>query len=494
LFFEIKIVKLRSLLIYTWTFLVALLVLFTLGRSFSEPQVQEDLNSSQVDLTLQASWLGQATDTLGDPAANLALQLVGKENLKGAPQAAEETYEKAYQKFAKPSPVREGLPLGEATKIVEARDLAKAKLQIRLGLLKAETEDVQEAMKLWQEAGNVPKIAPSAKVLRGLYSSPARIYPESEQILTTELKGWYRDRALLQLYTIQSRTQALENLKEQVQTQAESQLKLLALVGSFPLVMALIGIGVLGREAFLWQRKRLLPRTWNAPWDLETTCLILAGWITLYNFLGFSVSQSVQSLTQSLPKDTAVALAAFTSYGVGALVGILLINFLIWRPFKGRLQELFRFDIRALPLGFVAYCAAVPLVIAVAALNEKIIPQGGGGNPVLTIITSSENIEAKILLFITVAVLAPLFEETLFRGMLYPALASRMSPWFAIPLTSFIFAACHFSAAELLPLTLLGIVMTYTYQRTKNLVPSMVLHSLWNGGSFLALLVLGGGT
>jgi uncharacterized protein len=78
--------------------------------------------------------------------------------------------------------------------------------------------------------------------------------------------------------------------------------------------------------------------------------------------------------------------------------------------------------------------------------------------------------------------------------MLYPALASHMSPWLAIPLTSFIFAACHFSAAELIPLTLLGMVMTYTYHRTRNLVPSMVLHSLWNGGSFLALLVLGGST
>jgi membrane protease YdiL (CAAX protease family) len=474
--------------------MVALLVLFSLERSFSQPQVQEDLNSSQVDLTLQASWLAQDPEPSGDPAANLALQLVGKENLQEAPKEAEKTYEKAYQKFVKPAPVAEGLPSGEATKIVEARNTAKAKLQIRLGLLKAEKGDVQGAMNLWKEAENVPKAALSAQILRGLYSSPARIYPASEQVLSTELKGWYRDKALVKLYALQSRTQALVNLKEQIQTQAENQLKRLALIGSLPLVMTLIGLGVLSREAFLWRRNRLHQRSWNAPWDLETTCLVLAGWITLYNFLGFSVSQSIQSVTQSLPKDTAVALAAFTSYGVGALLGILLINFLIWRPFKGRLQGLFNFDLRAIPIGFATYFAAVPVVILAATINEKLIPQGGGGNPVLTIITGSENIEAKVLLFLTVAVLAPLFEETLFRGMLYPALASRMSPWLAIPLTSFIFAACHFSAAELIPLTLLGMVMTYTYHRTKNLVPSMVLHSLWNGGSFLALLVLGGST
>jgi uncharacterized protein len=485
-------VKIRSLFIYGWTFLVALLVLFSLERSFSQPQVQEDLNSSQVDLALQASWLAQNPEPSGDPAANLALQVVGKDNLQSAPKEAQKTYEKAYQKFLKPAPVAEGLPPGEATKIVEDRNTAKARLQIRLGLLKAETGDVQGAMNLWKEAENVPKAALSAQILRGLYSSPARIYPASEQVLFTELKGWYRDKALVKLYALQSRTQALVNLKEQIQTQAESQLKRLALIGSLPLGMILIGLGVLGREVFLWRQNRLSQRSWNAPWELETTCLVLAGWITLYNFLGFSVSQSIQSLTQGLPKDTAVALAAFASYGSGALLGILLINFLIWRPFKGRLQGLFNFDLRGVPIGFAAYFAAVPIVILAAAINEQLIPQGGGGNPVLTIITGSENIEAKVLLFLTVGVLAPLFEETLFRGMLYPALASRMSPWLAIPLTSFIFAACHFSAAELIPLTLLGMVMTYTYHRTKNLVPSMVLHSLWNGGSFLALLVLGG--
>lgn|GEM_PF-1374682 len=486
--------KLRSIFIYGWTFLVALLVLFSLEQSFSKPQVQEDLNSSQVDLALQASWLAQAPEPSGDPAANLALQLVGKENLQEAPQEAEKIYEKAYQKFLKPAPLAKELPSGEATKIEEARNSAKAKLQIRLGLLKAETGDVQGAMNLWKEAGNVPKAALSAQVLRGLYSSPARIYPESEQVLSTELKGWYRDKALVQLYAIQSRTQALENLKAQIQTQAESQLKRLALIGSLPLVMTLIGLGVLGREAFLWRRNRLPQRSWNVPWEMETTCMVLAGWIILYNLLGFSVSQRIQALSQSLPKDIGVALAAFTSYGVGALLGILLINFLIWRPFKGRLQGLFNFDLRAIPIGLATYFAAFPLVILATTINEKLIPQGGGGNPVLTIITGSENIEAKVLLFLTVAVLAPLFEETLFRGMLYPALASHMSPWLAIPLTSFIFAACHFSAAELIPLTLLGMVMTYTYHRTRNLVPSMVLHSLWNGGSFLALLVLGGST
>lgn len=484
--------KLKSLLIYGWTFLVALIVLVMQVQSFSIPQVQKDLNFLRLDFTLQASWLAQDSEDFKEPVLALALSLMGKESLAKAPEEAEKTYAKVYENLVTPAPVLEGQTKEEATKLIETQKVAKAKLEIRLGLLKAETGNVQGAINLWQEASQTAQTALSAKVLRGLYSSPAQIYSESEQVLANELKGWYRDKSLVQLYTLQSRDQALANLQGEIQTKAEEQLKRLALIILLPLLCTMLGLGLLIREGFLWLRKQLPQTTWCVPWELETTCLIITGWITLYNLLGLLVSQEVQLLaaSQNLPKDTTIALASFISYSTGTLVGLLLINFLIWKPY-GKLQEFFRMDIRAVPAGFAAYFAAVPLFTSALVLNEKLFPQGGGGNPTLTIITGSENIEAKVLLFSIAVVLAPVFEEILFRGMLYPALASRLSPWFAIPLTSLIFAACHYSVVELLPLTILSVVITYTYHRTQNLVPSIVLHSLFNGWSFLTLLVLG---
>ncbi|MFN9406293.1 MAG: type II CAAX prenyl endopeptidase Rce1 family protein, partial [Dolichospermum sp.] len=42
-----------------------------------------------------------------------------------------------------------------------------------------------------------------------------------------------------------------------------------------------------------------------------------------------------------------------------------------------------------------------------------------------------------------------------------------------------------------LPLTALGIVLGVVYTRTRNLLASMFLHSLWNSGTLISLFILG---
>ena len=76
-------------------------------------------------------------------------------------------------------------------------------------------------------------------------------------------------------------------------------------------------------------------------------------------------------------------------------------------------------------------------------------------------------------------VLAPVWEEVLYRGLLLPALASCMPLWVAVVLSSLWFMLEH--PGEGWPYVFLGvIVMSMAYCRTGNLVPAMVLHSLHN--------------
>ena len=95
------------------------------------------------------------------------------------------------------------------------------------------------------------------------------------------------------------------------------------------------------------------------------------------------------------------------------------------------------------------------------------------------------------LLWFLVAVCAPLFEETLFRGFFLTSLARYMKPWQAIALSGFIFALAHLNLGDVLPLSLVGMVLGTVYWRSRNLLASMLLHSLWNSGSFIGLLILG---
>ena len=86
------------------------------------------------------------------------------------------------------------------------------------------------------------------------------------------------------------------------------------------------------------------------------------------------------------------------------------------------------------------------------------------------------------LLFVQTAVMAPLVEETLFRGVLYPALRERWGVWGGIALSSAIFAILHPNMpAGFLPLFVLGAGMAILYERNRSLLPAMVLHAINNG-------------
>ncbi len=61
------------------------------------------------------------------------------------------------------------------------------------------------------------------------------------------------------------------------------------------------------------------------------------------------------------------------------------------------------------------------------------------------------------LLLITTVVLAPVFEELVFRGILLPVLVSKVGKISGVLLSALIFALAHLSVGELPPLFVLGI-------------------------------------
>lgn len=101
---------------------------------------------------------------------------------------------------------------------------------------------------------------------------------------------------------------------------------------------------------------------------------------------------------------------------------------------------------------------------------------------------------ALTIFFFTAAIAAPFFEEFLFRGFLLPSLTRYMPVWGAVVLSSLLFAVAHLSLSEILPLTVLGIILGVVYTRSRNLLAPMLLHSLWNSGTLVSLFVLGSGS
>ena len=77
-------------------------------------------------------------------------------------------------------------------------------------------------------------------------------------------------------------------------------------------------------------------------------------------------------------------------------------------------------------------------------------------------------------------VVAPLAEELVFRGILYPAIKSAGFPQLALWGSSVLFATIHFNLSIFLPLLLLALVLAWLYEKTDNLLATIAAHSVFN--------------
>ena len=93
---------------------------------------------------------------------------------------------------------------------------------------------------------------------------------------------------------------------------------------------------------------------------------------------------------------------------------------------------------------------------------------------------------ANVVLF---AVVAPVVEELTFRGV-GQSLLSFLGRWPSLGLVGIAFGAAHGLVEALLVLVPFGIALAWLRDRTKSVVPGMVVHALFNGIA-LAAAVLG---
>jgi membrane protease YdiL (CAAX protease family) len=89
---------------------------------------------------------------------------------------------------------------------------------------------------------------------------------------------------------------------------------------------------------------------------------------------------------------------------------------------------------------------------------------------------------------VTAVLLAPVAEEMLFRGILYPAIKQVGFPRLALWGTALLFAAIHFNLVTFLPLAALALVLTALYEWTNNLLAPIMAHVLFNTLNFALLL------
>jgi membrane protease YdiL (CAAX protease family) len=143
---------------------------------------------------------------------------------------------------------------------------------------------------------------------------------------------------------------------------------------------------------------------------------------------------------------------------------------------------------RDLAWGGAFLALAVVLVLAVALTSNLILkPDQSPQRDLQELLRSLSGWGPSLALFLTVAGVAPCFEELMFRGFLLPILARGRRMALALAVSALLFGAIHLQPTGLPILCTLGWVMGLAMRQTGSLRTPILVHACWNGSLFLLM-------
>ncbi len=110
----------------------------------------------------------------------------------------------------------------------------------------------------------------------------------------------------------------------------------------------------------------------------------------------------------------------------------------------------------------------------------------------VTLLANTKSWWMRVYLGTFAVVLAPVAEEFIFRGMLYPFVKQLGWPRLAWIGVSFVFALVHDDAATFVPLFVLALALTWLYEKTDNLLAPITAHALFNAANLIVLCLVEG--
>jgi uncharacterized protein len=538
----------KRLILTAITLVMVFLVGADLVSSWGKPQFASRLGLYETDLRLHLSeWQGDDLPASLQQQVQQAMQ--EKEPLLEALKSYRDVRDRAGKTFSQElsqmSALRTKLAdqsendssaIAALTQQISKQEIAIDELDLRIGILQAAHGETVAAVNTWKPM--VPKrtiVGKTAQSLTQLWGQKPTA--ADEVVLTQGLNGWFRYRALRQHYQITQQADAQAALERKERIIAAQSVTKLGITGAISIGSVLIGTAlllfVLGQRFLGGQTigsngsKLVSPKLasqqpsslkssspqpstpkpallagvnqskWTVPWDWELIWQVL---IVGFFLMGQVVVPLVLQSGQAALGFSAASLsergrALWMLLGYLALAGGgLAVMYGSIKPNLPLAENWFNLDFKSpwIRWGLGGYFVAFPIVVGVSLINAQIWQGQGGSNPILAIAAQNQDPVALLLIFITAAIAAPFYEETLFRGFLLPSLTRYMPTWGAIALSSFLFAVVHLSLSEVLPLMALAMVLGFVYSRTQNLLASMLLHSLWNSGTLISLFLLGG--
>jgi uncharacterized protein len=219
--------------------------------------------------------------------------------------------------------------------------------------------------------------------------------------------------------------------------------------------------------------RALTPDAGPVAWSLPEGGLALA--------VAFALLVSVQALTGMIA-------------GVPLLRGLTLVGYdaviagLLWylaRRHESGAPAAYRLDAwpeptsAALAVGVAVACWLISMTYRAGVLAVGLRPPASEGADLTGLF--GPGVLGVAITVALVAVVGPVLEEALLRGVVLQAVQRRFGAWPAIIVSALAFALLHASLWSLLPLTVLGVGLGWLASRSRSLWPAVIAHVLYNG-------------
>lgn len=171
-----------------------------------------------------------------------------------------------------------------------------------------------------------------------------------------------------------------------------------------------------------------------------------------------------------------IAVSHFNALTYGVAMAFTLVAFLIYRARRGGPRIVARFSLRGLDPVLLLW--GVLFVFATSLVIE----------PLLELLPAVPNVYGRgVWSLLTLVVMAPLFEEVIFRGVLLESARARYGVVAGWLISSLIFGVVHIYPAVMVNAIIMGLILGFVYIRTASLWPAIILHAFNNGVAYLML-------
>lgn len=230
------------------------------------------------------------------------------------------------------------------------------------------------------------------------------------------------------------------------------------------------------------------------PWDLERFTRQFV-WMIAGLYLGLMLGAFVARLAGAAAHEPTTLRAVVATLSFQGIALILVQRFVrehgtTWTDGFGLAQR----PAKAILLGAVAAGVFLPVGQTMQyALSEVLshFHYPAETQTAVQALKNSASLLERVAFGAVAVVLAPVAEEVLFRGILYPAVKRLGFPKLALWGTSLLFAVIHFNLPTVLPLLLLALALTWLYEKTGNLLAPIAAHMTFNALNFVIFFVAG---